>query len=172
MKNTDGTMNLMMWECAIPGKKNSSWEGGLYKLKMIFKVTFDQRRKTESFDLIAKYSLSLFFKKLFFLGFSQNWGYFQDDYPSSPPKCKFDPPLFHPNVYPSGTVCLSILDEDKDWRPAITIKQGNFSVKSQIGAKFRIFSVARYSRSYERAQYQRSRKRSQKVTFEFEKIEK
>jgi len=47
----------------------------------------------------------------------------KDDYPSSPPKCKFDPPLFHPNVYPSGTVCLSILDEDKDWRPAITIKQ-------------------------------------------------
>ena len=39
VKNTDGTMNLMMWECAIPGKKNSSWEGGLYKLKMIFKVS-------------------------------------------------------------------------------------------------------------------------------------
>ena len=36
---------------------------------------------------------------------------------------KFEPPLFHPNVYPSGTICLSILDEDKDWRPAITIKQ-------------------------------------------------
>lgn len=59
------------------------WEGGLYKLRMIFK----------------------------------------DDYPSSPPKCKFEPPLFHPNVYPSGTVCLSLLDEEKDWRPAITIKQ-------------------------------------------------
>jgi ubiquitin-protein ligase len=29
-------------------------------------------------------------------------------------KCKFEPPLFHPNVYPSGTVCLSILEEDKD----------------------------------------------------------
>lgn len=36
---------------------------------------------------------------------------------------KFEPPLFHPNVYPSGTVCLSLLDENKDWRPAITIKQ-------------------------------------------------
>ena len=36
---------------------------------------------------------------------------------------KFDPPIFHPNVYPSGTVCLSLLDEDKDWRPAVTIKQ-------------------------------------------------
>uniref|UniRef100_A0A672S955 SUMO-conjugating enzyme UBC9-A-like n=1 Tax=Sinocyclocheilus grahami TaxID=75366 RepID=A0A672S955_SINGR len=83
MKNPDGTMNLMNWECAIPGKKGTPWEGGLFKLRMLFK----------------------------------------DDYPSSPPKCKFEPPLFHPNVYPSGTVCLSILEEDKDWRPAITIKQ-------------------------------------------------
>lgn len=36
---------------------------------------------------------------------------------------KFVPPLFQPNVYPSGTVRLSILDEDKDWRQAITVKQ-------------------------------------------------
>lgn len=39
------------------------------------------------------------------------------------PAGKFAPPLFHPNVYPSGTVCLSILDEEKSWKPAITIKQ-------------------------------------------------
>ncbi|KAG0637668.1 ubiquitin-conjugating enzyme/RWD-like protein [Tuber brumale] len=45
------------------------------------------------------------------------------EYPTKPPKCKFVPPLFHPNVYPSGTVCLSILNEDEDWKPAITIKQ-------------------------------------------------
>jgi ubiquitin-conjugating enzyme E2 I len=82
-KNPDGTLNLMNWECAIPGKKGTPWEGGLYKLRMLFK----------------------------------------DDYPSSPPKCKYEPPLFHPNVYPSGTVCLSLLDEEKDWRPAVTIKQ-------------------------------------------------
>uniref|UniRef100_A0A8C5L8G7 UBC core domain-containing protein n=1 Tax=Jaculus jaculus TaxID=51337 RepID=A0A8C5L8G7_JACJA len=48
---------------------------------------------------------------------------FKDDYPSSPQKCQFEPPLLNPNVYPSGTVCLSILQEDQDWRPAITIKQ-------------------------------------------------
>ncbi|KAA0202174.1 hypothetical protein HAZT_HAZT006069 [Hyalella azteca] len=82
-KNPDGTLNLMNWECAIPGKKGTPWDGGLYRLRMIFK----------------------------------------DDYPSTPPKCKFEPPLFHPNVYPSGTVCLSLLDDEKDWRPAITIKQ-------------------------------------------------
>ena len=36
---------------------------------------------------------------------------------------KFSPPLFHPNVYPSGTICLSILSEEEGWRPGITIKQ-------------------------------------------------
>src|SRR6266480_2044972 len=36
---------------------------------------------------------------------------------------KFIPALFHPNVYPSGTVCLSILNEEEGWKPAITIKQ-------------------------------------------------
>ena len=38
------------------------------------------------------------------------------------PPGKFTPPLFHPNVYPSGTVCLSILNEEEAWKPAITIK--------------------------------------------------
>merc|ERR1712066_112323 len=83
IKKQDGTMNLMLWEFGIPGKKGTPWEGGLYKGQIIFK----------------------------------------DDFPTTPPKVKFVPPLFHPNVYPSGTVCLSILDEEKDWRPAITIKQ-------------------------------------------------
>ncbi|KAI1712346.1 ubiquitin-conjugating enzyme domain-containing protein [Ditylenchus destructor] len=82
-KNDDGTLNLYMWECAIPGRKDTIWEGGLYKIKMHFK----------------------------------------DDFPSTPPKCRFEPPLFHPNVYPSGTVCLSLLDENKDWKPSISIKQ-------------------------------------------------
>jgi ubiquitin-conjugating enzyme E2 I len=31
--------------------------------------------------------------------------------------------LFHPNIYPSGTVCLSILNEDEDWKPSLTIPQ-------------------------------------------------
>ena len=29
----------------------------------------------------------------------------------------------YPNVYPSGTVRLSILNEEEGWRPAITVKQ-------------------------------------------------
>ena len=34
------------------------------------------------------------------------------DYPSKPPKVSFPAGFFHPNVYPSGKVCLSILNED------------------------------------------------------------
>jgi len=73
----------MKWSCGIPGKEKTLWEGGLFKLDMIF----------------------------------------PEEYPTKPPKCKFVPPLFHPNVYPSGTVCLSILNEEEGWKPAITIKQ-------------------------------------------------
>jgi ubiquitin-conjugating enzyme E2 I len=35
----------------------------------------------------------------------------------------FKPLLPHPNIYPSGTVCLSILNEEEDWKPHISIKQ-------------------------------------------------
>ncbi|PIM97522.1 Ubiquitin-protein ligase [Handroanthus impetiginosus] len=73
----------MVWQCIIPGKAGTDWEGGYYPLTM----------------------------------------HFSEDYPSKPPKCKFLQGFFHPNVYPSGTVCLSILNEDSGWRPAITVKQ-------------------------------------------------
>jgi len=81
--NADGSSNIMLWHCAVPGKQGTDWEGGLYRVTMEF----------------------------------------NDEYPSKPPRCKFAPRIFHPNVYPSGTICLSILDENKGWKPAITIKQ-------------------------------------------------
>ncbi|KAE8658836.1 SUMO-conjugating enzyme UBC9 [Hibiscus syriacus] len=46
---------------------------------------------------------------------------FCEDYPSRPPTCKFPNGFFHPNVYASGNVCLSILNAG--WRPSITVKQ-------------------------------------------------
>ncbi|KAG5355658.1 SUMO-conjugating enzyme UBC9 [Yarrowia sp. B02] len=46
---------------------------------------------------------------------------FPKDYPTKPPRCRFDAGFYHPNVYPSGTVCLSILNEEEDWRPSITL---------------------------------------------------
>lgn len=79
----DGALNLMVWQCTLPGKVGTDWEGGFYPVAI----------------------------------------HFTEDYPSKPPKCKFPQGFFHPNVYPSGTVCLSILNEDSGWRPAITVKQ-------------------------------------------------
>ncbi|KAI9733528.1 MAG: E2 SUMO-conjugating protein ubc9 [Cirrosporium novae-zelandiae] len=75
VRNPQGVLDLKQWECGVPGKEKTLWEGGLFKLNVSF------------------------------------------------PEGKFVPPLFHPNVYPSGTVCLSILNEEEGWRPAITIKQ-------------------------------------------------
>lgn len=53
--------------------------------------------------------------------------FFEDDFPYSPPKLQFDPPLFHPNIYPSGTVCLSILNTD--WKPTLTVAEILMSVQ-------------------------------------------
>ncbi|GJJ14002.1 hypothetical protein Clacol_008259 [Clathrus columnatus] len=39
---------------------------------------------------------------------------FPQDYPLSPFKMKFDPPIFHPNIYPDGNVCISILHTPGD----------------------------------------------------------
>ena len=36
MSNPDGSSNLMKWECGVPGKSGTDWEGGLYKVTMEF----------------------------------------------------------------------------------------------------------------------------------------
>jgi len=84
VRGNGGVLDMKKWECGIPGKNNTIWETGLFKLELAF------------------------------------------------PDGKFVPPLFHPNVYPSGTVCLSLLNEEEDWRPAITIKQILLGIQSLL----------------------------------------
>ncbi|KAJ9508626.1 hypothetical protein QJQ45_027910, partial [Haematococcus lacustris] len=83
----DGSCNLRLWECAVPGPEGSDWAGGLYPLTLAF----------------------------------------GDDYPAAAPTARFEPGLLHPNVYPDGKVCLSILNDDPDmggqWAPSVSIKQ-------------------------------------------------
>ena len=47
---------------------------------------------------------------------------FPNDYPIVPPRCVFEKKLFHPNIYPSGAVCLSIINDEEDWRPSLKVK--------------------------------------------------
>ncbi|CAN6240601.1 unnamed protein product [Urochloa humidicola] len=77
----DGSVNLMVWNCIVPGKEGTDWEGGYFPLTL----TFDE------------------------------------NYPTSPPACKFPAGFFHVNVYNTGAVCLSILGGG--WKPSITVRQ-------------------------------------------------
>lgn len=35
-RNAAGVLDLKVWECGIPGKDKTLWEGGLFKLSVIF----------------------------------------------------------------------------------------------------------------------------------------
>ena len=36
MRNSQGVMDLKKWDCGVPGKDKTIWEGGLFKLEVIF----------------------------------------------------------------------------------------------------------------------------------------
>ncbi|KAM0344622.1 hypothetical protein ACHAPU_007396 [Fusarium lateritium] len=105
-RTKEGVLDVKNWECGIPGKDNTIWSGGLFKLTIAFP---DGEYQTPFAPYGARMTCAN--------------PHFTTEYPTKPPKCKFVPPLFHPNVYPSGTVCLSILNEEEAWKPAITVKQ-------------------------------------------------
>ena len=48
--------------------------------------------------------------------------FFPETYPRAPPPCQFEECLPHPNIYPSGSVCLSIINASIGWKPSTTIK--------------------------------------------------
>ncbi|KAL1915245.1 uncharacterized protein VTP21DRAFT_7521 [Calcarisporiella thermophila] len=68
---------------------------------------------------------------------------FPRDYPLSPPTMKFTCPMFHPNIYPDGTVCISILHPPGDdpnmyessserWSPVQSVEKILLSVVSML----------------------------------------
>jgi ubiquitin-conjugating enzyme E2 G1 len=70
---------------------------------------------------------------------------FPPEYPLLPPKMRFETPLFHPNIYPNGDVCISILhppEEDKygyesaaeRWSPVQTPETILLSVISMLSS--------------------------------------
>ena len=69
---------------------------------------------------------------------------FPDDFPNSPPEMRFLSDMWHPNVYPDGKVCISILHPpgvdrfnlqetaDERWRPILGVEQVLVSVLSLL----------------------------------------
>lgn len=53
-----------------------------------------------------------------------------DNYPQYPPKVKFDTPVFHPNIYTNGDICLDLLQSQ--WSPQNTIASILISIQSLL----------------------------------------
>ncbi|RKO96298.1 hypothetical protein CXG81DRAFT_13407 [Caulochytrium protostelioides] len=78
-------------------------------------------------------------------GFFKTHLSFPQDYPLNPPKMTFVSPMFHPNVYPNGEVCISILHPPGDdkygyetaaerWLPIHTVETIIVSVISMLSS--------------------------------------
>ncbi|KAG8911725.1 ubiquitin-conjugating enzyme E2 G1 [Tulasnella sp. 419] len=70
---------------------------------------------------------------------------FPEEYPLRPPKLQFITPMWHPNIYPDGVVCISILHEPGEdqygyedaaerWLPVHTVETILVSVISLLSA--------------------------------------
>lgn len=56
--------------------------------------------------------------------------YFSDEYPLQPPKVKFVTQIFHPNVYPDGSICLDILQNQ--WSVTFDVSAVLMSIRSLL----------------------------------------
>ncbi|KAI8380883.1 ubiquitin-conjugating enzyme/RWD-like protein [Radiomyces spectabilis] len=97
--------NIYEWEILIIGASDTLYEGGFFKARLSFPVS----------------------------------------YPVMPPTMRFITEMYHPNVYPDGTVCISILHPPGDdkygyehaserWSPVHTVETILISVISMLSS--------------------------------------
>lgn len=83
--NVSSQENLFIWDVAIFGPPGTLYEGGYFK---VFRSSLTSKIKARLF--------------------------FPNDYPYSPPSLQFLTKMFHPNIYETGEVCISILHSPGD----------------------------------------------------------
>jgi ubiquitin-conjugating enzyme E2 D len=82
--------DLFKWEGIIIGPNDSPYQGGSFKVRILFPAT----------------------------------------YPFKPPNVQFITKIFHPNINPTGMICLDILKDQ--WSPALTISKVLLSITSLL----------------------------------------
>lgn len=93
--------NLMRWKCHIPGKEGTEWEGGFFPISMEFSEDYPTKPPKVRQPMLScskpkvDVTAPLNLKRCALVHL----------------QCRFPAGFFHPNIYPSGTVCLSILNE-------------------------------------------------------------
>jgi ubiquitin-conjugating enzyme E2 A len=55
---------------------------------------------------------------------------FDSDYPKRPPSVKFLIPMYHPNIYRDGKICIDILQSE--WSPAQNVRTILYSIRSLL----------------------------------------
>ena len=50
IKNIDGSLNIFIWECEVPGPRKTPWEGKTYK----FTIEFDKTNLRKSLQIFCK----------------------------------------------------------------------------------------------------------------------
>ena len=56
---------------------------------------------------------------------------FDNEYPIKPPSVKFLTPMYHPNIYKDGKICIDIL-QSSEWTPAQNIRTILLSISSLL----------------------------------------
>lgn len=117
LKNDD---DLFVWTVMVEGPSDTDYEGGYFQAEL----KFPKARAIALFDHL--------------------WA-FSQDFPVNPPEMRFISPMWHPNIYADGKVCISILHEAKfdamneqeqmseKWRPIISVEAVILSVQSMLG---------------------------------------
>ena len=100
--NADGSTNLLRWNCLLPGKAGTDWEGGLYPLTLDF--TSGENRGSARCTPPRCAACVPPLPPL--LAASRHAAYALAhcgaEYPSKPPRVYFPPKFYHPNVFPEG----------------------------------------------------------------------
>ncbi|MES1911298.1 MAG: hypothetical protein MHM6MM_003750 [Cercozoa sp. M6MM] len=116
--------DITKWQILVEGPEDTIWEGGFFPATLEY-VLFRSQILDQSIKSVC--------------------GRFPPEFPQKPPTMRFTMPDFwHPNVYPDGRVCISILHDpehdplnqqesiDEKWRPVLGVEEILVSVVSML----------------------------------------
>ena len=101
--------NLYVWGATVFGPDDTSWEGGIYTMRLMFTEQYPDKPPRVRFTTEMVRSRP---------PLTRGWGRVKDE-------CGSDlaalPPQFHPNIYPDGTLCLDLIQDN--WSPIYSVAQ-------------------------------------------------
>ena len=106
--------NILRWNAVIFGPEDTPWDGGKKEERgergeICARLSLSRHRRPRPHTRPVTHTLSTL------LGTFKLTLDFTEEYPNRPPAVKFACPMFHPNIYADGGICLDILQNQ--WSP-------------------------------------------------------